>query len=153
MRTGGKIRWELTSRMLPWVSPHGRINDDHPVKICIFQLCADSTQLWAKRDTDGWQGSKRFKGFFVVSTTIYIYIYIYIWPSGRVSSSHTVVAGSIFSGGDHGIPLPMRPNKVETAVQCSVCRMWVFAGFSSHSDNIIIYEIPLLDLYIYFLCG
>ena len=35
----------------------------------------------------------------------------------------------------------MRPNKIETAVQCSVCRMWMFAGFSGH-DNII-------NIYIY----
>ena len=35
----------------------------------------------------------------------------------------------------------MRPNKVETAVQCSVCRMWVFAGFSDHGN--------LINTYIY----
>ena len=28
--------------------------------------------------------------------------------------------------------LQYRPKKVETAVQCSVCRMEVLAGFSSH---------------------
>ena len=33
----------------------------------------------------------------------------------------------------------MRPNKVETAVQCSVCRMWEFAGFSGHGNLIYIY--------------
>ena len=30
--------------------------------------------------------------------------------------------------------LLMRPNKVETAVQCSVCRISVFAGFSCHGN-------------------
>ena len=39
----------------------------------------------------------------------------------------------------------MRPNKVETAVQCSVCRMWVFAGFSGRSNLINIY----IYIYIY----
>ena len=33
----------------------------------------------------------------------------------------------------------MRPNKIETAVQCSVCRMWVFAGFSGHGNLINMY--------------
>ena len=33
----------------------------------------------------------------------------------------------------------MRPNKVETAVQCSVCHMQVFAGFSCHGNSMIIY--------------
>ena len=35
----------------------------------------------------------------------------------------------------------MRPNKVETAVQCSVCRLWVFARFS-RNDNYNITLIP-----------
>ena len=35
----------------------------------------------------------------------------------------------------------MRPTTVETAVQCSVYRMWVFAGFSGH-DNSNITLIP-----------
>ena len=42
----------------------------------------------------------------------------------------------------------MRPNKVETAVQCSVCRMWVFAGFSGRGNLINIISIPLI-IYIY----
>ena len=33
----------------------------------------------------------------------------------------------------------MRPDKVETAVQCSVCRMLVLAGFSAHGNLINIY--------------
>ena len=44
--------------------------------------------------------------------------------------------------------LLMRPNKVETAVQCSVCHMWVFAGFSGHGNLINIISIPLI-IYIY----
>ena len=39
----------------------------------------------------------------------------------------------------------MRPNKVETAVHCPVCRMEVLAGFSSHSNSITIY----IYIYIY----
>ena len=42
----------------------------------------------------------------------------------------------------------MRPNKVEIAVQCSVCHMWVFAGFSCHGNLIDIISIPLI-IYIY----
>ena len=33
----------------------------------------------------------------------------------------------------------MRPNKAETAVQCCVCHMLVFAEFSSHVNFIYIY--------------
>ena len=40
----------------------------------------------------------------------------------------------------------MRPNKVETTVQCSVCHMWVFAGFSGHGNLINIISIII---YIY----
>ena len=40
------------------------------------------------------------------------------WLGGEVSALHSVVAGSISSEIDHGITLLMRPNKVETAVQC-----------------------------------
>ena len=42
----------------------------------------------------------------------------------------------------------MRPNKVETAVQCSLCRMWVFAGFSGHGNLNGMISIPLL-----YICG
>ena len=43
-----------------------------------------------------------------------------------------------------GRVLLMRPNKVETAVQCSICRMWVFAGFSGDGNLIDIILIPLI---------
>ena len=39
----------------------------------------------------------------------------------------------------------MRPKKAETAVQCPVCHMLVFAGFSSHGNLIYIY----IYIYIY----
>ena len=43
----------------------------------------------------------------------------------------------------------MRPNKVKTAVECSVCCMWMFAGFSGHGNLINIISIPLSYIYIY----
>ena len=62
------------------------------------------------------------------------------WPSGRVSASAFCVYWFNLQWWRSRYALPMRPNKVETAVQCSVCRMSVFAGFSSHDNsNIYIY--------------
>ena len=52
----------------------------------------------------------------------------------------------------------MRPNKVETAVQYSVCCMEVLAGFSSHGNSIniipflysnVIYVYIYIYIYIY----
>ena len=40
------------------------------------------------------------------------------WLSCRFSALQSVVAVLISSGGDHGYTLLMRPNKVETTVQC-----------------------------------
>ena len=40
----------------------------------------------------------------------------------------------------------MRPNKVETAVQCSVCRIWVFAKFSHHGNSINIYQGQMVNV-------
>ena len=45
----------------------------------------------------------------------------------------------------------MRPNKVKTAVQCSVCPMWVLAEFSSHGNLINSVSIPLLYICNFFL--
>ena len=73
------------------------------------------------------------------------------WTGGplvEVRFLHSGVAGSIFSGGDHGMKLLMRPNKVKTAVQCSVCRMWVFARFSSHDNLINIYIYIWVCMYV-----
>ena len=42
----------------------------------------------------------------------------------------------------------MRPNKVATAVQCFVCRMWAFAEFSS-SGNLIRYMYMYIYIYMY----
>ena len=76
---------------------------------------------------------------------IYIYIYIYIiwhllctiWTSSSVVEFRLciVVAGSIFSGGDH-CTLLMGPNKFETAVQWFRMSHAVFVGFSGHSNSI-----------------
>ena len=54
---------------------------------------------------------------------------------------HSAVAGSISSGA-----LLMRPNKVETAVQCSVGRMWVFAGFSGYGNLIKYYIYVYMEI-------
>ena len=62
------------------------------------------------------------------------------WPSGKVSAS--AFCGCLFDLQlwKSRYALQMRPNKVETAVQCSVCHKYVFAGFSSHDNsNIYIY--------------
>ena len=53
-------------------------------------------------------------------------------PICRFWFLHSRVADSISRGGDHGMHCWWRSNKVETVVQCSVCRMWVFAGFSGN---------------------
>ena len=48
-----------------------------------------------------------------------------------------------------GYALLMRPNKVETAVQCSVCRMEVLAGFSSLGNSINTHTHIYIYIYIW----
>ena len=58
------------------------------------------------------------------------------WLSGRVSALHSVVTGSISSGGNHGIHCwwdLIRPKQLSSV---SVCRTQVFAGFSGHGNSI-----------------
>ena len=46
----------------------------------------------------------------------------------------------------------MRPNEVETAVQCSICRIDMLTGFSSHGNSIKIIKLlysNVLYIYIY----
>ena len=84
---------------------------------------------------------------------IYIYIYIYIEREReRQRDSASVYCGCWFDlqWWRSLCALPMRPNKIETAVQCSVCLIKVFTGFSNH-DNSNITLIPPFkyNVYIY----
>ena len=69
------------------------------------------------------------------------------WPSGRDSAS--AYCGCWFDlRWWLWCALLMRPNKVETAVQCSVCRTLVFARFSSHDNsNILIVSLHTVKCY------
>ena len=58
------------------------------------------------------------------------------WLSGRVSALHSVVAGSISSGGDHGIHCWWDLIRLKQLSSVSVCRTQVFAGFSGHGNSI-----------------
>ena len=71
------------------------------------------------------------------------------WPSGRVSASAYCGCWFDLQWERSRCALLMRPNKVETAVQCSVCRMSVFAGFSCHGNSMIISIPPFIYIYIY----
>ena len=71
------------------------------------------------------------------------------WPSGRVLVSAFCGCWFDLQWWRSRYALLMRPNKVETAVQCSVCRMLVFAEFSSHGNLINITSIPLFIDIIY----
>ena len=57
------------------------------------------------------------------------------WPSGRVLASAYCGCWFDLQWWRSRCALLMRPNKVETAVQCSVCHMQVFAGFSCHGNS------------------
>ena len=62
------------------------------------------------------------------------------WPSGRVLASAYCDCWFDLQWRRLRCALLMRSNMVETAVQCSVCQMKVFARFSSHDkSNIYIY--------------
>ena len=94
----------------------------------------------------------------------YIYIYIYSWfaiPSLMCRMDSCKISVSACCGRRFDLQwwrsryaLLMRSIKVETAVQWSVCRMHVFAVFSSHGNLINLISIPLslslsLSIYIY----
>ena len=76
---------------------------------------------------------------------------VYQWLSGRVSALLSVVAGSVTSSGDQGMNF-WTPDKVETAVQCSVCHMEVLTRFSSHGNSIDIYIYIYIYIFTRFLC-
>ena len=56
------------------------------------------------------------------------------WPSGRVSASAYCACWLDLQWWRSRCAMLMRPNKVETAVQCSLCRMKAFTGFSCHGN-------------------
>ena len=56
--------------------------------------------------------------------------------SGRVLALHSVVAGSISSGGDHCICWWWVRIKSKQLSSISVCRMQVYAGFSGCGNSI-----------------
>ena len=58
------------------------------------------------------------------------------WLSGRVSARHSVVAGSISSRGDHGIPYLWDLTRSKQLFSVSVCHRQVFGGFSGHGNSI-----------------
>ena len=58
------------------------------------------------------------------------------WLSGRVSALHSVVAGSIFSGGDHSIYCWWDLIRLKQLSSVSVCHAQMFTGFSSHGNSI-----------------
>ena len=70
------------------------------------------------------------------------------WPSGRVSVSAYCGCWFDLQWWRSRCTMLMRPNKIETAVQCSVCRMKVFAGFSCHGNSKI-YICIYIYIYIY----
>ena len=56
------------------------------------------------------------------------------------SARQSVVAGSISRGGDHGIHCRWDLMRSKNLSSVSVCRTWVFVGFSCHGSSIqIIY--------------
>ena len=65
------------------------------------------------------------------------------WLSGRVSALHSVVAGSISSGGDHGICCWWNLIRLKQLSSISICHVQVFIGFSG-CGNSIHNIIPLL---------
>ena len=68
---------------------------------------------------------------------VYIYIYIYIYIcSGRISALRSVVAGSISSGGDHGIHWWWDLIRSKQLSSVSVCHTQVFARFSGQGNSI-----------------
>ena len=67
------------------------------------------------------------------------------WPSGRVSVSAFCGCWFDLQWWRSRYALPIRPYKVETAVQYSVCCMQVVAEFSSHGNLIYTY----IYIYIY----
>ena len=58
------------------------------------------------------------------------------WLSDRVSTLQSVVAGSIPSGGDHGIHSWRDLIRSKQLSSGSVCRALVYAGFSGHGNSI-----------------
>ena len=58
------------------------------------------------------------------------------WLSGRVSALHSVVAGLISSGGDHGIYRWWDLLRSKLLSSVFVCHAQVFAGFSGHDNTI-----------------
>ena len=58
------------------------------------------------------------------------------WLSGRISALHSVGAGSIFSGKDHGIHCWWDLTRSKQLFCVSLCNAQVFAGFSGHGNSI-----------------
>ena len=58
------------------------------------------------------------------------------WLSGRVSAVHSVVAGSIFRGGDHGILCWWDLIRSKQLSSVSVCHAQVFTRFSGYGNSI-----------------
>ena len=58
------------------------------------------------------------------------------WLSGRVLALHSVVAGLISSGGDHGIHCWWDLVRSKRLSSVSVCRTQVFTRFSGHGNSI-----------------
>ena len=56
--------------------------------------------------------------------------------SGRVSALHSVVTGSVSSGGDHGINCRWDLIRLKQLSCVSVCRSQVFDGFPAHGNSI-----------------
>ena len=71
------------------------------------------------------------------------------WHSGRVSDPAYCGCWFDLQWWRSRYTLLMRPNKVKIAVQCPVCHMQLFAGFSCHGNSMIISIPPFKIIYIY----
>ena len=62
-----------------------------------------------------------------------------IGRSGEIGSGISGLVARHDDDDDEGVLCKVKTYFQDTAVQCSVCRMWVFAGFSGHGNLINIY--------------